>query len=159
MASKFKQFLDDIIHGRDHDEPEKEPAQEMQPAPGGRDEIDEIESAHSEKAPEQAPEQEQGQQHWLDNEVERQRGQQMHMPDEGYQVSERDEPAIEQSPEVQQEQAPEPLSEQAPGHEPTTGEITPGQGDIEHGLEQNGTMDRETMSDGLEQGGEMEIEM
>ncbi len=148
MASKFKQFLEDILHGRDVD-------QEQEQGRGGRDEIDEIEASYAEQTPEQA----QGQQHWLDEEVEKQRGQQL--PDAAYQVPEHDEPA----PEVQQEQAqepelqPEPLPEQAPEHELATGEITPGQSDIQHdGLQQDGTMDRETMSDGLNKGGE-EIEM
>ena len=160
MASKFKQFLDDIIHGRDHDEPEKEPAQEMQQVPGGRDEIDEIEASHSEKAPEQtqAPEVQQ-EQHWLDDEIERQQDQRL--PDAAYEVSERDEPAPEQRQEPEQapEPQPEPLPEQQPAHEPARGELTPGQSDIGHdGLQQDGTMDRETMSDGLNKGGE-EIEM
>lgn len=121
MASKFKQFIDELIYGH---EPEPEPEQR----------------------------QEQGQDRdWLDEEVEKQSGQQL--PDAAYAVSERDEPAIEQSPEVQQEQTPE--------HEPAMGEITPGQSDIEHdGLQQDGSMDRDTMSDGLDQGGGMdEIEM
>lgn len=254
MAGKFKQFLEDILHGRD--------------------EIDEIEAAHAEQVPEQQD------RDWLDEEIENQRGQQL--PDAAYAVSERDEPAIdkeqaeelsldeidaeadrelqemdahlddhyqevdnaaerdeqeqersnaldkeyteldkavekhraesipgerksldvdapelaeleerreeqkrerelaeldkevewdpdqdpywlaadEPAPEQQQEQAPEPM----PEHEPTTGELTPGQSDIQHdGLQQDGSMERDTMGDGLDQGldkgGEMEIEM
>lgn len=135
MASKFKQFLDEIINGH---EPEPEKAQ----------------APEQEQAPEQA--QAKGQDMaWLDEEVEKQKGQEI--PDEAYAVGERDEPAPEPLPEQQQEQAPE----QAPEHEPATGEITPGQSDIQHdGLQQDGSMDRDTMSDGLQQGGGMdEIEM
>ena len=140
-VSKFKQFIDEILHGGPEQEPEPEKAQ-------GRDEIDEIESTRAEPAQDMA---------WLDEEVEKQCGQQM--PDAAYQVSERDEPA----PEQHQEQTPEPmpLPEQAPEQAQATGEITPGQGDVQHGLEQDGGMDRETMSDGLEQaqGGGMKMRM
>lgn len=132
MASKFKQFIDELIYGH---EPEPEKAQE----------------------PEQEQGQEQGQDRdWLDEEIEKQRGQEM--PDAAYAVSERDEPA----PEVQQEQAQEPelQPEPMPEHEPAQGELTPGQSDIQHdGLQQDGNMDRETMNDGLDQGGMDEIEM
>lgn len=147
-------MLEDILYGRDQ-EPDKEPDHEMQPAPGGHDEIDEIESEHAEQVPQDR--------YWLDEEIERQQSQQL--PDAAYEVSERDEPAPEVQPE--QEQAPEPMPEPLPEHEaeglsPATGEFTPGQSDIQHdGLQQDGSMDRETTSDGLEleQGGEMEIEM
>lgn len=126
MASKFKQFIDELIYGH---EPEPEKAQEQEP--------------------EQEPEKGQDRD-WLDEEIEKQSGQQL--PDAAYEVSEHDEPAPEQ--------APEPLPEQAPDHEPAQGELTPGQSDVEHdGLQQDGSMDRDTMSDGLDQGGMDEIEM
>ena len=139
-VSKFKQFIDEILHGG----PEPEPEKVIEPEP----------------EPEQTQEQGQGQDRdWLDEEIERQKGQQL--PDAAYAVSERDEPAIEPAPEQRQDQAPEPLPEQVPEHAPAQGELTPGQGDAQHGLDQDGAMDRETMNDGLEQaqGGGMKIRM